>query len=334
MNPVRFLKNSASRGRRLIKRSLRLINLELVSTQEFQRYCAFTELCGNILSGQKGYYSLEYGIYVDSPEAPKTLWMTHNAGLFSCLTTLLWTIRELQIKGLEVDKINNSLSMQAFKDQPFTNTYMKLFDDLSAEDLSHSYTLPKFNHKNKLAVFNHHGDYQNILEQTLGKDWLKAYIKKYMQPSRSLRNRISFFTNKYQLRKRPSIFVCYRGTDKYQEVSPAPLETYLSRTNQLLKKKPKSQIIIQTDQKQVRDLFIRKYGSKCRYISELPVTDGTQVIHDTTLVEGQRQRFCENLIAMVIASSQCEALITHTGNVGFTLAMYSFIEGNEFIQIK
>jgi len=241
----------------------------------------------------------------------------------------MWTVLQAVEEGKICHEINNSFSMSAFKNEQGTCTWEQLFKKKSKSEIESIMSVTPIS----TEVFDHHSDYGTIFKNKLGPTWVKAYLNAYMSPSEALSEKASFFTKEYKIAELNTIAVCYRGTDKFKEVPPTPLSKYFDTIEELIEKEENWQVLIQTDQKQVCEIFLERYREKCIYIKELPVTTGRIAIHNDQKACGNREIFAENLCAMCLALSKSKYLITHTGNVGLFLALNSLLAGNKVIQL-
>jgi hypothetical protein len=276
---------------------------------------------------------LKYGLFQKGGIREGTLWLRHGGedpvGLFSCLTVVMQTILTLHERGDLCIRVDNSLGMKSFKEVTYMNTWPEMFNEPSRESIDRLAKLNPFH----TSEFDHHSDYKKIVESHLGLDWTRAYIEAYMQPSKLILDTAEAFDLNCQISKAPTLCVYYRGTDKYKEVPTVSLSKYYNIVDRLLEITPNAEVLIQTDQAQVREAFVSRYGGRCKFIPELPVTRGSKAIHNTRSLQGERQRFAVNLYAMCLAMSRGRVLITNSGNVGWFLALYTLLEGNEVIQI-
>jgi hypothetical protein len=124
-----------------------------------------------------------------------------------------------------------------------------------------------------------------------------------------------------------SIAVFYRGTDKSVDgVKFAPVDEYIRAANEILQKSPAHlEIIVQTDQEQVRDTILAHFGQRCRFFKDLPVTRGSAGIHQLKFgaeLMMSREDLAKRMIAITIILSKCAYVITSTGNVGAWIAIY------------
>ena len=279
--------------------------------------------------------NLNFGFYFDTTDySYVTLFLCHEGGIFSCFTIAMWLTITLQLRGLQVSKIDNTYSMNKFKNNKYTDTYSDLFEFSSINETP---PLPDLK-SNPLKAQPHciglNHDYHEIIYNTLGIEWLGHFLNKYMKPCEAIKKEIEYFDSKYEISRKDTIFVCYRGTDKYKEVEPTSISKYFEVTDKIIQESnEKWQILIQTDQAQIRHQFISKYRDKCIFISELPVTKTDIAIHHQDGLISDKNDFSKKLIAAVMLSARSKILLTNSGNLGFFLAAYISLAGKDFIQI-
>lgn len=272
---------------------------------------------------------LPYAYYQQGGNADSTLWATHDAGLFSCLTTIMWSMIDLARLGHTCYAIDNTFGMQSFKEAAFTSTYETLFAKRSRKEVDTIFGCSP----NKLTHFDHHSNFEQIIRLHLGDRWSREFVEAYMEPSTEVKLIADNFDRKYRISSAPTVLVCYRGTDKYTEIQPTPIAAYYEQLDRVLGAVPMAEILIQTDQAQIRDAFLQRYGTSCKFICELPVTRGKIVLHRERRLSGNPECFAKNLYAMCLMAGRCHTLITHTGNVGFFLALQALLAGKTVIQL-
>ncbi|MFN0120819.1 MAG: hypothetical protein ACKV2V_09985 [Blastocatellia bacterium] len=308
-----------------IRLALRPFNLDIVDRQAMDRH----ERLLGLLADCDTIRRFPHGYFQRGGDGDGTLWTTHCAGLFSCLTTVMWTVMEITRAGERCYDVNNALGMQWFKESPWNDTWHDLFLRRERAEIDSLMN----GQPRRPEHFNHHGDYQEIVREHLGTGWAENFLRAYLTPAPEVRKTADMFMAKYRISSTPTIAVYYRGTDKYKEVKPAPVTVYFEIVDSLLASQPGAEILIQTDQAQVREQFARKYGQACKYIAELPVTRGSRAIHDVRRLCGNRDLFARNLYAMCLAIAGCHTLVTHTGNVSFFLALHALLAGKQVIQV-
>ena len=259
-------------------------------------------------------------------------WMTHNAGLFACLSTQIYTIRNLQLNNHALPcSINNYFSMRDFKSSPIANTLPKYFNKPIDEAVL---TLENTHPGSSLDVLSHHGTYSDVFNNELTPQWLRSYLNAYMVPSTELSNRISYFTEKYSPKLGKLVGVVFRATDKSTEVAQDPLDSFFLAVDQTLDLNPDSTILIQTDQHQIQQAFHHRYRGCCIHVEELPTTTSNVVLHKIPNIASNKEIWTLDLLAMAFFLSTCHTLIVNTGNVGFFVGMLSLLNGNKVIQFK
>lgn len=259
------------------------------------------------------------------------LWTRHDCGLFSCLNTTMWALTNIHESGNTCDIIDNTYSMQAFKNKPEMQTWSELFtppDPTMVADFKKA-------RPRRYGHFDHHDpSYTNVIKRHIGSHYFARLMNTYFSPSRSIRERANMFLSKYRITDLPTVSVCYRGTDKHTEIKPTSLDVYFRNVDEQLEIYKDAEVLIQTDQEQVREEFLNRYGSKCKYILELPASRGEIVIHKDPGMRLDRAMFAQDLIAMSLALSKSRVVITHTGNTGFFLAAQAVLNHTKVIQLR
>jgi len=272
----------------------------------------------------------------DRQGAGSTLYLLHNAGLFSCLTTLVWTVLSIQRQGLRPpSRVSALFGLDAFKSCATIDCLARWFDPPDPADLE---ALAQLSPASELQPgphpFDHHGDYSDLFHALLGRDWWDAFVRTYLKPSASLAARVDDLLQRYALAREPTLVVCLRGTDKHTELVQDSLATYLASAQALVATQRPAQLLIQTDQWQIRERFCHEFGSLCRFIGELPVTLGTRVMHQALPRHCDIDAWAQTVLAMVLACSQARCVLTHTGNVGLFLALLTQLRGGQVVQLR
>jgi hypothetical protein len=254
------------------------------------------------------------GHYAIYRRADASLHLGWNSGFFSNNTTALWSICDLLKQGLPVEKVEYRFCFSAYRSLAQPIYEYDLYPDYFTPDFTIDLPDPAF-----LSRVNHHGYYHD-----LEFGWLTPLLKRYFTPSERVRQILSQWREKYHFDPTRTIGVCYRGTDKGTEVRLAQPRKYLELARQLLQRHPDHRILIQTDQAQVRDLFVREFGSACWYLDEMPVTQGDDSLaHLSTAERGvDCYEFGLRILATTLLLSECDQLINHTGNLGLWIALF------------
>jgi len=243
----------------------------------------------------------EFGIFYDN-----TFYPTHDFGFFSILSTMLLEISNNV--GI-FSRIDTSHCFTHFKDDPLQNIWPELFQENNTplqSDASTSLLAKK--------LF-HHDPYSSI-----DFDAANPLMAHYFSLSHSVQELVELLTEKYKIDYENLIGVCYRGTDKFREISPVDMDVYLSQAEELLNRNVKSKILIQTDQLQVRNAFIEKFKDRCFFLDEMPVTETQTVMHE--IIQNEKLHFAKKLLAAVVILSRANHLVLSTCNVSYWICLF------------
>jgi hypothetical protein len=171
----------------------------------------------------------------------------------------------------------------------------------------------------RLPFVDHHGLYAFL---DYGR--INPVLQHYFRPSaRALEIQASLL-EKYRIDLARTVAVVYRGTDKSAEVRIAKPDAYLRLARQLLIRHPEHRLWIQTDEREVRDLFCESFGERCFYLNEMPVSTDGRVVHeqDDGILTMPRSDFGVLLVAVNHLLAQCDLVVNHTGNMALWLCLF------------
>jgi hypothetical protein len=211
--------------------------------------------------------------------------------------------------GWEVVFSDENIRTQ-FKDLPEQNIFEILFKKINLKEIA------KYKNNIPTSRWLHHVLYKNSLISSHNPFFNNCFI-----PSDKQNKLYNTFIDKYKIDLNKTISVCYRGTDKYKEAVLASPEEYLKITKEILSNNKDFKVLIQTDQKQARDLFVNELKDKCIFFEEVPVTETKCVIHALN-IHTSRLAFSENLNTAIRIVAKCKYLVNHTGNLGCAIMMY------------
>lgn len=229
------------------------------------------------------------------------LFLTHNAGFFSCASVALNSV---------VKKPPSSISarfgMRLYKKH--------LFDD----PWSDYFNKPIFGENNKnspsgVVIMNNAVDeWWRYRYSDLPLEEIQSFLNTYFTPSKKVLNKMQMLIDEHNINLSTSIGIHYRGTDKAEELNLVDVDEYFVRIGEILADKPIHKIILQTDDYFVFQQFLNKYGEKLiaidRPISS-PLGVGLHYLGKRNPIEDTIKFFSISLIL-----SKCDYLITHTGN--------------------
>ena len=241
-------------------------------------------------------FPVEHGYFIDHD-----FHLTYNSGFFSMCSMAL---RAIAKHYPDVIKVVAKDSFLDFKDDPIFDIWPLLFSTPSPNYLEAPL-------EDELGTkYFHHSKYDRLNFFELNK-----VIRSYFELSKVCKVQVDFFVEKYGIDFNRTLTVCYRGTDKHIEILPTSIDSYISHIDTFLERDPGLRVLIQTDQKQVRDALSARFPDNSFYIEEMPVTISDMVMHK--IVKQKKEDFALNLLSVTWIMSQSRFLITHTGNVAF-----------------
>lgn len=248
---------------------------------------------------------LPYNCWFD--RASKTLSCGWNAGLFSNLSVTLGAGLRLQEDGQQVQSIDFSQGFSLYRDGEL-NLHHRLFN--APLVLGRMPARPQLGHHSRYFELDHVG--------------LSPYVNGWFQPcSQVLAFERDMVVNA-GIQTDRTLAVFYRGTDKGSEATLADPIQYVRLARRLLGNRQVERILIQTDQRQVRDLFMSQFPDQCTFFSELPVTDGKNGIHSQANLgsEMSKTEMAQRLVAAVHCIAGCHTVVQHTGNMALWVALW------------
>jgi hypothetical protein len=151
---------------------------------------------------------------------------------------------------------------------------------------------------------------------------VNAVFKRYFSQSASqvlLKHQLA---ERYSITPSHTLAVCYRGTDKYREVPLVDVRRYIELVDSIMSTHSDiNRIMIQTDQRQVRDRLVDTFKAQAFYIDEMPVTDSSTAIH-ALIDKSQRVSFAKTLDCSVRIMAECHSLVTSLSNVSWAIGAY------------
>ena len=237
-------------------------------------------------------------------------WHHDSYGFAWTFTCTLGMILSARLLGVTIDRIDYSLCLREFKDDPDQDAYAWLFESQPRRWTDQPAELPPF---------ERHGVYASF-----PLDVLRAYADLYFKPHPRVLAFADLLVATYRLDLSNTVVLLYRGTDKAIEVTPATPESYAAVAAALLAREPGLTVLCQTDQAQARDA-IALCLPQTIWFSELPVTEGDRAIHNLDVASEFKLTKAEmslRLLAMTTLVARAKYVVTHTGNLGAWVAIY------------
>ena len=245
-----------------------------------------------------------------------------DAGFFSLCSTSLADLGSL---GSRVNWIFANRVFSQYRSLPAFNSWSSFFrqprndGDFLASNLYVS-TLVK--------QHLHHGEYGS-----LDFGLLAPFVQRYFVPSQKVEARRRDFEKQHRINSRDLIAVNIRGTDKWKELPPAHINSYLEVVERAANDAPNAKILVVTDQEQFLRPFEARFSDRLVKIRELPTSYLTdRPIHNTLSLRA-RKDFGVNFLAVVLLMASAKIVITHTGNTAFWTALYRG-HANGFVQLR
>jgi hypothetical protein len=152
-------------------------------------------------------------------------------------------------------------------------------------------------------------------------DKLNPYVQNYFAPSDTVIRKQEELVRNYKIDFENTIGLWYRGTDKWIEVPTISPDYYIRVARRLLAENHNLRLLVQTDQEQARDRFLKEFKERAFYISEMPVTKSLASL-GVDHGEASNFDFGTTLLAVANIIAKCRYLITHTGNVSLWLCLF------------
>jgi len=250
---------------------------------------------------------IEVADWVAKTIAPKfakdreKLYLTHNAGFFSCLSVALNSV---------VDNPPLSISarfgMRLYKEYLFSNPWNHYFE--SPDSCHHRKShIPEVGAVNPSIL-----DWWWCRYSALPLSEFHEMIDTYFYPSQSVLDRVETLKTQHEIKLTETIGIHYRGTDKVEEFSVTDLSNYIHEVEQILIDEPNHKILLQTDDFSAYNVFYERFSENM--ISIDPPIKSTSGVGLHYLGKRNPVKETINYFATVLILSKCDYLITHTGN--------------------
>jgi hypothetical protein len=238
----------------------------------------------------------------------KTYYLTHNAGLFSCASVALDAVIRTKPQ-----KINSVFGLAWYKKILLVNNWNDFFQEADVSKIL------EFEQRklSELDVTSFWSQKYNSIEI---KDFIPL-IDKYFRPSYEIQNIKYALLNSYELNPSEIIGVHHRGTDKVTEWDLTPINKFGDEIEKLLSKEDKNTILVQSDDNEARRYLSTRFSNeRVVIIEEILPGEGAIGGHLIDSYDQQSQAFL--YFAIILILSECNFLITHTGNGALWECLY------------
>ena len=249
--------------------------------------------------------------------AESTQW--HDSGFFSNCSTTLETLVQLRGWGFEPAEPDCSRIYLSYREHgEERDVHRDVFAHVPAIPLPPRGAMPEASD----LFFTGH-NHLHYRERDFAM--LAPFMRRFFTPSASVRTVQERLAARAGYDPARTVAICWRGTDKHQEVPPTDIGEYIALADRLIASGEADRVLIQTDQAQARDAVVARFGSRCLFFDELPVSTGQAALHHTDLAGEHglgRVEFARRLVAAVELVSRARHVVTHTGNVGLWIALF------------
>lgn len=243
---------------------------------------------------------------------------THNAGLFSIVSTVASDCSKFQIQP---KRISLKFCGHYYKEHFFDNPWRKLFADPKEVYL----WVPDSN----LAPQIH--DWWDKDYANLDLDHVVNFSNKYLQPSPETGKSLYLLCEKYGIRPEETLTVHFRGTDKSSEIDLVEIQKYIFRIREKLQEASGLDVLVLTDDSDAFKIFSETFPKSKSLVSELPTSEGGLGAHQANKLD--RTQDALFYFASVLIASKSRILVTHTGNGGLWERIFRG-SGDGFVQMR
>ena len=246
-----------------------------------------------------------------------------NSGFYSNIHQTFSAILTLMSHGIAPDIISYEHGFKSYKLDPSQDIYPLFHKPNPQQELPIWKNFPRTS-----ANIS-----SNNVISSLPFDEYSKILNRYFSPSDDIVAKIEYLKNKYQVNPDETIAIHYRGVDKFTEVDLATPEQYVNIVKNILEKHPNFRVLIQTDQTQALEYFLKEFGENAFYFDELPTTTRTGSDAKKIDMEFFHKRFdyaedvdpipfTQMFDATIRLISTTKYVITHTGNGALFTILY------------
>ena len=240
--------------------------------------------------------------------------LPYNSGFFSCCSLACHDIIQFLKMEKKVPIVDFSRAFGWYKDHANEDVYNKCFKP----DINESINVDDYSSAvyNQRSLFDYRHEPLNLTT---------SIVRRWFAPSDEVRGITDTFCNKYNIVPERTLAICFRGTDKHQDVMETPYNIFTSRVRGLIKTNNINRVLIQTDQRQFINFFKRRFPEiDSFFIEENPTTTTRKHLykyHDSTITHN-KCLYAQRFLATTILISRCNTVINHTGNVARWIVKY------------
>ena len=247
----------------------------------------------------------------------------HNAGFFSCCTfRLLPIMKYFNENGRLPDAVDSSEQFFFYKNNPAENLVPLFFKDGDNEIPAGQHIAT--NEPREISF----SDYSKLQFQHT-----TPFVRRYFTLSNKVSGIVWDYEQKYGIDYENTCAIFYRGNDKIKEGDLVPYEQYAEKARALLAENPNIRFLVQPDETEFLEYFIKEFPDRCFFFSETPhMRKKLSAIFFELPLERRANHACY-FLAATYAISKCKHIITHSGNGGMWAVLFrgNFENVHQFI---
>jgi hypothetical protein len=241
------------------------------------------------------------------------LYITHNAGFFSCTSIALFNIIRYFNNYKALPKAINRSSQYSFYKHNGENL-AELYYKINDANIEYSERI-------EVVIPDDGSSPQFSDYRTICISDIMPFIDRYFQTNDYVINIVKNLESKYNLDYKNLCSVLYRGNDKSKETSLASHEEFLEKCAEVKSNNPNIRFLVQTDETDFLEKFMSVYSDSI-YFNEIPHINKCNTAVHNVIDRKTLPEFGAKFLAATICVSKCEHLVTHSGNCGLWAVLY------------
>lgn len=250
-----------------------------------------------------------YGI---AAAPPPDIYVTHNAGLFSCCTIRLIFALLFYNERKRLPILDSSKQFAFYKDGRTGDLTPELFD---AE--ARIVTIGK----DTATMSEEPGEISFTDYSKLNFSDLNDFLKVYFSPSHRVGDNIYALTHKYSLDFENLCAVFYRGNDKIRETPEIPYSVFFDKAQEVLNDNPEVKFFLMPDESEFKTAFMARFPNTICFEETLTMPKKNSAIF-YEIPPSEKPKHAVQFLSEVYIAAKCKHLITHSGNGGMWAVLF------------
>lgn len=240
-----------------------------------------------------------------------TLYVTHNAGFFSCCSVKLNMIVDYWNMTARHPVVDSSAQFEWYKSPGEGDVTYKYFENPANVEVS---TRP-------FAMISYHHGYQFLDYSKINYGRIMPLIQKYFTPSAAIYTMIREIEEKYELDYDNLCVLFYRGNDKVTETHLCSYREYLGPARRVLDKNPKTKFLIQSDETEFILFMAREFPGSIVFYDEIRHMEKCVSTVDIKMKD-DIEKFSMYYLAITVIMSKCRYVVCGSGNCSIWIMFY------------